>query len=314
MTIPNWNGQRFLAPCLDALLRQTRLPDEIIVVDSNSTDGSVELVQRRYPVVRLVQLGRRLGIAAAFNACLRSARGDGIVLLNNDTEPTPRWLELLEAACRTDPDIGACASKILFIKDRQTINSAGDFYRRDGTPGNRGVWEIDRGQYDQSPYVFSAMAAAALYTRAAIEDVGLFDEGLVSYCEDIDWSFRAHLRGWRCRFVADAVVYHHGSATGGGSYASYYCARNFVLVFVKNMPGKLFRRYLSLHVARGLWLSLKTLPHVREPAARAWLRGQSAAVLALPRYLHVRQEVQRRRLAAEEEIDQLLSGDWHFWR
>ncbi|MCL5946587.1 MAG: glycosyltransferase [Chloroflexi bacterium] len=275
---------------------------------------SVELLRRRYPAVRLVQLGRRPGIAAAFNACIRSARGDGIVLLNNDTEPAPRWLEHLEAACGADPHIGACASKILFIKDRKTINSAGDFYRRDGTPGNRGVWEIDRGQYDQSPHVFSAMAAAALYRRAALEDVGLFDEGLVSYCEDIDWSFRAHLRGWHCRFAPHAVVYHHGSATGGGSYASYRCGRNFVLVFVKNMPGKLFRRYLPLHVARELWLSLKALPHGREPAARAWLRGQGAALFALPRYLRLRHEVQRQRLVAEEEIDRLLSGDWHFWR
>lgn len=301
------DGRRFLAPCLHALAAQTRLPDEVVVVDSASTDGSQALLQAQFPAVCLVQLQRRPGIAAAFNACVRHTQGDAVVLLNNDTEVAPGWLAALEAELAAQPQAGFLASKILFMQDRRTINAVGDFYTRAGRPGNRGVWEQDHGQYDRPAWVFSAMAAAALYRRAALDDVGQFDEGLGSYCEDIDWAFRAQLRGWRCRYVPAALVYHHGSATGGGPLASYSCGRNFPLVFVKNMPPPLLRRYLGHMLLRQGRDALETLPHLREPAACARLRGQAAAVGALPHYLHERRRVQRARRVSIESINRLLS-------
>jgi GT2 family glycosyltransferase len=306
VAIANMNGCRFLAPCLQALQVQTRVPDEVVVIDSASTDGSQELLAAQFPDVRVVPLQRRPGIAAAFNACIAHTDGDAVVLLNNDTEVDPGWLAALAAALAAQPQAGSFASKVLFMKDRATINAAGDFYRPDGRPGNRGVWQVDRGQYDQPAWVFGAMAAAALYRRAALADVGPFDEGLGSYCEDIDWAFRAQLRGWRCRYVPDAVVYHHGSATGGGPFASYACGRNFPLVFAKNMPPPLFRRYLGRMLRRQARDALETLPHLREPAARARLRGQAAAVRALPRYLALRRRVQRSRRVSAAAIDALL--------
>ncbi|HEY8745492.1 MAG TPA: glycosyltransferase family 2 protein [Chloroflexota bacterium] len=306
VAIANMNGRRFLAPCLRALAQQTRPPDETVVVDSASTDGSQQLVVAGYPQVRLVELHRRPGITAAFNACIRQTQGDAIVLLNNDTEVAPGWLAALESAVGTHPGAGSFASKVIFAKDRTTINAAGDFYTPAGRPGNRGVWERDHGQYDRSCWVFGAMAAAALYRRAALEDVGPFDEGLGSYCEDIDWAFRAQLRGWRCRYVPEAVVYHHGSATGGGELASYSCGRNFPLVFVKNMPPPLYRRFFGRMVLRQVRDLVENLPHLREPAARARLRGQAAALRALPDYLGRRRHVQRTRRVGADAIERIL--------
>jgi GT2 family glycosyltransferase len=308
VAIANWNGCRYLAPCLRALQAQRRLPDEVVVVDSASTDGSQQLVAARYPAVRLVQLAHRPGIAAAFNACVAHTSGDALALLNNDTEVDAGWLAGLEAALAAEPQAGSFASKILFFRDRGVINAAGDFYTREGRPGNRGVWQHDEGQYDEPAWVFGAMAAAALYRREALEDVGPFDEMLGSYCEDIDWAFRAHLRGWGCRYVPQAVVYHHGSATGGGSLASYSCGRNFPLVFLKNMPPALYRQYLGCMLLRQARDTLETLPHVREPAARARLRGQAAALRALPQYLQARRTVQRTRRVADAVIDDLLGA------
>jgi GT2 family glycosyltransferase len=308
VAIANLNGGRFLAPCLQALQAQTRQADEIVVVDSASSDGSQELVAKSFPNVRLVQLGRRPGVAAAFNACIQHTAGDALALLNNDTETDPGWLAALENELLVQPRAGCFASKVLFMRDRVTINAVGDFYTPDGRPGNRGVWERDRGQYDQPEWVFGAMAAAALYRRAALLDVGPFDEGLGSYCEDVDWAFRAQLRGWRCRYVPGAVVYHHGSATGGGELASYSCGRNFPLVFVKNMPPALFRRYLGSLLLRQARDVAETLPHLREPAARARLRGQAAAIRALPTYLQQRRRVQRTRRVSAATIACLL-GD-----
>lgn len=308
VAIPTWNGLRFLGPCLDALKTQTRQPDQVVVVDSASTDGSVDSVRTHYPDVRVVELGHRPGIAAAFNACLSSSDDDAIALLNNDTIAAPQWLAELVACLEREPTAGSCASKILFAKDRRTINSVGDFYRPNGTPGNRGVWEADSGQYDADAWVFGAMGAAALYRRAALNEVGPFDEQLGSYCEDVDWAFRAHLLGWRCRYAARAVVYHHGSATGGGELASYSCGRNFPLVFIKNMPPRLYRRYLPAMVTQQLRFAAETAPHLREPAARARLRGQAAAVAALPQALRWRRRLQRARTAPDDVIEALLTG------
>ena len=308
VAIANWNGGRFLTPCLHALQAQTRQADEIVIVDSASTDGSQELLARGFPDVHLVQLGRRPGIAAAFNACVQHTTGDALALLNNDTEAARGWLAALETEMTMQPQAGFFASKTLFMQDRVTINAAGDFYRPDGHPGNRGVWERDHGQYDQPAWVFSAIAAAALYRRAALEDVGPFDEGLGSYCEDVDWAFRAQLRGWSCRYVPGAVVYHHGSATGGGVLASYSCGRNFPLVFVKNMPPPLFQRYFGKMLLRQARTALEALPHLREPAARARLRGQAAAIRALPAYLQQRRRVQRSRRVSATTIARLLGN------
>jgi GT2 family glycosyltransferase len=308
VAIANWNGRRYLAPCLRALQGQTRPADEIVVVDSASTDGSPGMLATQFPEVRLVQLPRRPGIAAAFNACVAATQGDAVVLLNNDTEVLPGWLAALAEALAAEPQAGSFASKLLFFRDRTTINAAGDYYTAEGRPGNRGVWQPDHGQYDTGAWVFGATAAAAMYRRSALEDVGPFDEGLGSYCEDVDWAFRAQLRGWRCRYVPAAVVYHHGSATGGGALASYSCGRNFPLVFVKNMPPPLFRRYLGRMLRRQVGDALETLPHLREPAARARLRGQLAALEALPRYLRLRRRVQRSRRVSVGAIERIL-GD-----
>ncbi len=307
VTIPNWNGAKFLGPCLDALRHQTRQPDEVVVVDSASSDDSQDVAERGFPGVRWVQLGNRPGIAAAFNACLDHASGDAVALLNNDTVATAEWLRELTAALEREPSAGSVASKVVFLSDRHTINSAGDFYQPNGVPGNRGVWQADSGQFDTDSWVFSAMGAAALYRRTAIDEVGPFDEHLGSYLEDVDWAFRAHLLGWRCRYAARAVIYHHGSATGGGAFASYACGRNFPLVFIKNMPRSLFRRYLPIMVAEQLKLAVTAARHAREPAARARLRGQAAAVAALPDALAWRRRMQRAQSVPDAEIDALLT-------
>lgn len=176
--IPNWNGAAHLPTCLEALRRQTYPHREILVVDNGSTDGSLSLLAR-YPEVRVLALGRNRGFAGAVNAGIRAARGEILVLLNNDTEAAPTWLEALAAAFARHPDAGLLASKILLFDRREVFHSAGDYYRVDGIPGNRGVWEPDVGQYDREEEVFSACGAAAAYRRALLEDIGLFDEDLL---------------------------------------------------------------------------------------------------------------------------------------
>jgi GT2 family glycosyltransferase len=295
--IPNYNGAVYLPTCLDSLRRQRRRDFCVVVVDDGSTDDSRALLARSYPEVQVIALPTNRGLAAAVNIAFHATGGEYVVLLNNDTEAHPRWLEQLVGALDRFCAYEFAASKLLLFDRRDHIHSAGDYYRGDGVPGNRGVWQRDAGQYDVMEEVFGPCAGAAAYRRAALdalaEDGQVLDEDLVMYCEDVDLNLRARLRGFRTVYVPQAIVYHRLSATGGGALASYYCGRNFTLVWAKNMPGALARRYLPGLIRAQLGFALDSLWHIREPAARARLRGQLAGLRALPHFIRKRDRFSR---------------------
>lgn len=294
--VPNYNGQRFLAACFTALRNQTRHHDvRVTMVDDASTDDSVAFVRAHYPEVHVIVMPQNGGFVNACNAGVAATDGEFVVLLNNDTEAAADWLAELIGALEAHPEYAFAASKLMLFDDRSKIHAAGDFYRVDGTPGNRGVWQSDDHifQYDQE--VWGACAGAAAYRRAVLAmllvDGGMFDRDLKMYCEDVDFNFRARLHGHRTLYVARAIVYHHVSATGGGVMASYYCGRNFILVWLKNMPRPLLWRYGMRFLRSQLAITWSALRHMRGQAARARLRGQLQAVWDAPRFLRKRRAI-----------------------
>ncbi|MBI4317008.1 MAG: glycosyltransferase family 2 protein [Chloroflexi bacterium] len=305
--IPNWNGASLLPTCLDSLRAQTLMPADILVVDNASTDDSVEITRRNYPEVRLISMPTNRLFAGAVNEGIHHTDADLIALLNNDTEADSLWLAEICRALDNRPEAGFAASKMLLFDRRNVINSAGDFYRVDGVPGNRGVWEEDTGQYDQEGHVFGACAGAAAYRRSMLSDIGLFDEDFVAYAEDVDLSFRAQLAGYRCVFVPTAIVYHRLSATGGGDVASYYCGRNFIGILAKDMPGPLLRKHWRRIIAAQLAFSWESILHIGESAARARLRGQLAGLLQLPCALSKRRAAQQTRRVGLDYVESILS-------
>ncbi|MGE5265556.1 MAG: glycosyltransferase family 2 protein [Acidobacteriota bacterium] len=302
--IPNWNGLKLLPVCLTALRRQTLQNVEIIVVDNGSTDGSVQFIAREYPEVRVIPLPRNRGFAPAVNEGIRAARGETVALLNNDTEADGHWLEEIARALRDHPDAGMVACKLRLFDRRDHLHSAGDFCRVDGIPGNRGVWEQDCGQYDDARGLFGAQGAAAAYRKAMLDEIGLLDEELGSYIEDVDLAWRARLAGYTCAYAPAAIVYHMVSATGGGPLASYFVGRNLIFVLAKNYPAGLWKKYRR-DILRAQWqITRDALRSIRGAAARARLRGQMAGLVGLPRWLGKRKQVLRR--ASDAEIEKVL--------
>ena len=306
--IPNWNGARLLPTCLDSLRRQTHPESEVIVVDNDSRDDSIALLRQHYPEARVIEMGRNAGFTGAVNEGVRQAKGDVVAILNNDTETDEHWLAELNRALVEHPEVSFCASKLLLFDRRDVIHSAGDFYGVDGVPGNRGVWQQDVGQYDSAFDVFGACGGAAAYRRSLFDDVGLFDEDLWMYCEDVDLNLRARAAGHVCRFVSSARVYHMLSATGGGTLASYYCGRNIVEVALKNLPAETLRRHWPRLLGAQLRFAVHSLRHVREPAARSRLRGQLAALRRLPATLRKRRVTAAKRRIDTAAFDALLSS------
>ena len=304
--IPNWNGAKFLVTCLDSLRRQTYRDFETIVVDNASTDESVEMMRRDYPEVRQVCLPQNLGLTGGVNAGIREARGDILVLFNNDTEADEDWLKELVAALHAHPEAGMAATKMRLFDRRNVIHSAGDYYRTDGIPGNRGVWEEDTGQYDDDVWVFGPCGGAAAYRRSVLDEIGLFDEDLFMYCEDVDMAWRAQLAGHRCIFAPKAIIYHRLSATGGGKIASFHTGRNTIYVIAKDYPGDLLRRHWR-DIIRAQWkIAREALAAWRGEAARARLRGILAGLGRIPLALRKRREVQAARRVSTAELERML--------
>jgi GT2 family glycosyltransferase len=238
------------------------------------------------------------------NAGIRAARGDVVILLNNDTEADPHWLEEIVCALNENSRVGMVACKLRLFDKRDHIHSAGDFYRVDGIPGNRGVWEKDEGQYDDTHGVFGACGGAAAYRKTMLAEIGGFDEALGSYCEDVDLNWRARLASYAVAYAPRAIVYHMVSATGGGTLASFFVGRNFIWVIAKNYPSGLWKKYWRKILRAQLQITFDALKSWRGAAARARLRGQIAGVLGLPRWLVQRGEVVRR--ASDEVIEAVL--------
>jgi GT2 family glycosyltransferase len=307
IVIPNWNGAHHLPTCLDSLRAQTYPGVETIVADNGSTDGSLELLARDYPEVRVLALSENLGFTGACNAGMQTARGEFVVLLNNDTEADSHWIEEVVAAFERHPEAGLVASKMLLFDQRDTFHTAGDFYRVNGIPGNRGVWQKDEGQYDHEETVFNACGGSAAYRKTMLDQIGLLDEDFFFSCEDLDLAWRAQLAGWECIYTPCAVVYHKLKASGGGVTASFHDGRNFIYLLAKDYPGDLWRAHWRAILRAQLRITAEALHAWRGAAARARLRGQLAGLLGIPKMLRKRSQVQRSRIVDRSYLDSILT-------
>lgn len=294
--IVNWNGGAFLSRCLQSLRLQHRIPDRVVLVDNASTDDSLEQAAEWLGTAQLIQLRENAGFAKANNIAAAAASDvDAFALLNPDAFPEPGWLHALASAAVRAPETAAFACQMRLDAAPGLLDGAGDSYHVSGRAWRNGHRQPLSAGPVRDTEVFAPCAAAALYRRAAFEDVGGFDERFFCYLEDVDLGFRLRLRGHRCLYVPDAVVRHVSSALSGyrSDFAVYYGERNIVWTFVKNMPGPLLWLYLPQHLILNL-AALLFYPW-RGQARVAW-RAKRDAVLGLRTAMRQRRDLQLNRL------------------
>jgi GT2 family glycosyltransferase len=161
-----------LGPCLNALRAQSFREFQAVLVDNGSTDGSIEYVEEQFPEVHVIALPENLGFCGGNNLGIKATSGEYVALLNNDTEVTPEWLRALVTAIESHPQVGFCASKMVRLSDRVTLDTAGDIFYTHGVGGKRGAGEPVT-QYMKSERVFGACAGAALYRRLMLDKIGM---------------------------------------------------------------------------------------------------------------------------------------------
>jgi GT2 family glycosyltransferase len=305
----NWNGAAVLPRCLDALQAQTFRDFEVLVLDNASSDGSVEEVEARWPNFRLVRFERNLGFSPANNRGARLANGRWLVFLNNDAFPRPDWLERLVDATLAWPDFLSFASRLVYADDPNRVQSAGDVCNLSGFAWSRGNGFPVTQEYLEFTEVFSPCGAAGMYSRQVFLEVGGFNEKFVSHLEDVDLGFRLRLIGRRCLYVPTAVVEHVVSAGYGveSDRTVYQVQRNVIWMFVSDMPGGLFWKYLPAHlIANLVFLTYYSL----RGRARAVWTAKLDALRGLPAVIRRRRTLQQARIVSPSDIHRQLDHGW----
>lgn len=245
--IPNYNGLHFLKPCLDALEKQSCRDFEVLLVDNGSSDGSREYIESLGSAVKSILLSENTGFTGAVNAGIKASGSKYTVLLNNDTEVFPEYLEEMVRVMEEDKSgrLFAVSPQMIQLHHPELLDDAGDGYCLAGWAFQRGTGQpVTTPKYSRPAYVFSACAGAALYRtellrEIALSDGSVFDPAHFAYLEDVDVSFRAAIHGYRVLYLPSSKVLHVGSGTSGSKYNAFkvrLAARNNVWLNVKNMP------------------------------------------------------------------------------
>ncbi len=303
--IPNWNGMKFIGMCLDSLNQSDFHSYEVIVIDNGSVDGSLEMIEKNYPLVRLIKNPENMGFAVACNQGIKAAKGEYISLLNNDIEVESNWLTKLYEGMERHPECGMGTTKMMFLDQRDVFYNTGDLFHAWSAGGGRGQGEKDIGQYEEEDYVFGACAGAGIYRRDFFEKVGIFDEDFFIFAEDVDINMRGQLQGFKCVYLPKAKVYHIGTATIGlySDRYIYLCKRNDIFVLIRNYSLKLYFKYL--------WT---IMTHQLNDIKYFTYRGQGVVLfkskidvfkMLIPMLIR-RFSIQKSRTVTDEKIDRLI--------
>jgi hypothetical protein len=309
----NWNGKHFLETCLTSLRRQTFRDFETILVDNGSTDGSTEYVRTQFPEVHLIALGENRGFTGGNIAgweLVRKGPPEGlIVLLNNDTEAHPHWLEAIHKASQEHPEAGTFASKMMMFDDRSRIENCGFAMSTIGFSTDLGRGQLDSDVWSKQRQVFGACAGAAAYRRGMLEDIGFLDNDFFMTSEDVDLSFRAQLQGYECWMIPEAIVYHcyRGAMKKFPARQAFFSHRNSEFVYLKNMPMALM---LSLLPMRVIYELGATAYSFKVGSGGVFLKAKADALRQLPAVLRKRKQIQKRRIVSNRLLRSRMQKNW----
>lgn len=312
LIIVNWNGRKFLPKCLKGVSQQTYRCFSTTLVDNGSTDGSVSFVAKNYPEVNIIRLENNSGFCFANNIALNAVRAKYVALLNNDAVPHPLWLQHLVKSIESKPEAGMVASKMLYYDNPNIIDRAGDGYTRAGAGLLRGRGE-NREKFNKHEWVFGACSGAALYRTKMLKDIGFFDERFFLLYEDVDLSFRAQIRGYKCIYVPEAVVYHLTSKTIGydSSHSVYYGQRNLEWVYIQNMPLCLIWKTLGHHLLYDLGAFFYFLTRGRK---KVFIKAKWDAIKGLKSALRKRKQIQSNKKVHVDYIWNLMDKETYYSR
>lgn len=236
--IVNWNGINHLKKCLPSLARVSYDNVEIILVDNASTDGSVEYVVKFFPKIKIVGNKKNIGFAGGNNKGVAKARGDYVLLLNNDTVVTRSFVNELVKVLDENAAVGVVQGKILSMDYRSRLDSVGAFFTYTGFLYHYGYFQKDKKKYDNTKYLYTAKGACMMIRKVLIDKIGLFDNDYFAYFEETDFCNRVWLSGYKVVYAPKSVVYHKVGGTSNSmnnAFIQFHSFKNRINSYLKNL-------------------------------------------------------------------------------
>jgi len=314
VAVPTLAAGEVLEACLRALESQTVDEFEVVVIDNSGTGRVQACNPQAFRHVRVISNSGNVGFGAAVNQAFRASTAPYVATLNDDTVADPRWLEGLLADAEAHPRTGMFASEVR-LAGTGTLDSAGMLIASDGSSKQASLTPL------RDVGVFLPSGSAALYRRAMLDEIGLFDESFFLYCEDTDLGLRAQWAGWGCRYVPGAVVEHLYSHSAGRAspLKAYYVERNRLYTIVKNFPAGMLMVAPFASIARYFWHVAALLTghgkvaeyrhEGHSSAMLPWLviRAHLAALFRLPALLNARRRIRASRRITPREFRALIA-------
>lgn len=251
----NFNGKVFLKECLSSLYAQDYKNIEVIFVDNNSKDGSVEYVKKNFPKTKIIVNKENYGFAKGNNIGYSHATGDYILFLNNDTKVTKSFLTELIKVLEKDKKIGGAQSKMLLMDDPTRLDSVGAFLTNTGFLYHYGIAKKDSPKYDKQIDIYSAKGACMIFKKEVLEKIKvngeIFDSRFFAYFEETDMCHRVWLAGYRIVFTPKSVIYHKmGGASSklNNSFIQYHSFKNRINSYIKNLGVLELLKILPIHL------------------------------------------------------------------
>ncbi len=244
IVILNYNGVKYLQDFLPSVLSTQYENFEVVVADNGSTDNSLEVVQNKFPAVKIIKNDTNEGFAGGYNWALKKVHADYYVLLNSDVAVTPNWITPMVDLMESNHLIGACQPKLLSYREQDVFEYAGasgGWIDTLGYPFSRGrvfdICEKDQHQYDQAAPIFWASGAAFMIRSSLFHALNGFDSSFFAHQEEIDLCWRLQLAGHQLYACPASVVYHVGAGTlPRGGRKVYLNFRNNLVMLCKNLP------------------------------------------------------------------------------
>ena len=296
VVILNWNGSAMLQRFLPSVIRYSE-EAEIFVADNGSTDHSIDILREKFPSVWILPFRENYGFAEGYNRAIQQIETPYVLLLNDDVEVTPHWLQPLLAFMNHHPEVAACQPKILSETQRELFEYAGacgGFIDHLGYPYCRGRIfnhvEKDRGQYDHVCPIFWATGAALLVRTDVYRKEGGLDKRFFAHMEEIDFCWRLHSRNYGIYCIPQSTVYHVGGGTLPKSHPrkTFLNFRNNLLMLYKNLPEERLNSTLRIRYLLDLVAALKML-------LSGQVKESMAIVKALRTFFKIRHDFDRER-------------------
>lgn len=308
--IVNWNGGEVLRGCLYSLEKIKYKNYEVIIVDNNSSDDSLEYARIFKNKVKIIHNKSNVGFAPANNQGFKIANGEYILLLNNDTKVKNNFLNTMIEKMESDQTIGAMQPKIYMMDQEDLLDNAGSFFTKSGFLIHWGYGQKDSEEFDQEKEVFSVKGACLLTRKDIIEKVGLFDDDFVSYFEETDFCWRVWLAGFRCIYYPEASIEHKVGFTSKRISPEVVNTRslsNRIVSLIKNLSNINIFLILPIHIFILKGLMIYHLAKLEFSKSKMYFNALMENLLNIGKTLKKRKEVQRLRKVTDQYIFEKVS-------